>query len=95
METAVVGGAEKDFSQPVEADFIVSLKAKSGGYDLFIEAFTRKNGKSYLRYTSDIRDAKRFSKFVAADVVQQVKDYRCVGQVERVSADGTIREVVG
>jgi hypothetical protein len=92
MDTATQ--SEKDFSQPVEADFIVSLKAKSGGYDLFVEAFTRKNGKSYLRHTSVIADAKRFSRFTAEDVVEQVKEYRCVGQVERVSPDGKNREVI-
>lgn len=92
METAEV--FEKDFSQPVEADFVVSLKAKSGGYDLFVEAFVRKNGKSYLRHTADIRAAKRFSKFTAFDVAKQVEEYRLSGQVERVSADNTQREVV-
>lgn len=92
METAEL--YEKDFSQPVEADFIVSLKAKSGSYDLFVEAFVRKNGKSYLRHTSDIRAAKRFSKFTAFDVSEQVKEYRLSGQVERVSADNTKRVIV-
>lgn len=94
METAVMREAERDFTQPVEADFIVSLRARSGGFDLFVEAFTKKNGKSYLRHTSDIRDAKRFSKFTAQEVAEQVAEYRCTGRVERVSGDNKTRTVV-
>jgi hypothetical protein len=90
----VVPKIERDFSQPVEADFIVALKAKSGGFDLFVEAFARKNGKEYLRHTSDIREARRFARFTAEDVVEQVKEYRCLGRVERVSPETGEREVV-
>jgi hypothetical protein len=85
---------EPDFSQPVEANFIVSLKARSGQYTLFVEAFVRKNGKDYLKHTTRIEEAKRFSRFVAEDVVNKVAEYRCTGRVEKVSSDNKQREIV-
>jgi hypothetical protein len=86
--------AEPNFNAPIEADFIVSLKAKNGDYALFVEAFARRNGKAYLRHTADVREAARFSRFRADDVAGQVEEYRCTGRVERVSRDGLEREVV-
>ena len=78
---------EADFSQPVEANFIVALKAKNGQFGLFVEAFERRNGKDYLRHTIDIVKAKLFSRFIAEDVVKKVEEYRCTGRVEKVSPD--------
>ena len=86
---------EVDFSQPVEANFIVALKAKNGQFGLFVEAFERRNGKDYLRHTIDIVKAKRFSRFTAEDVVKKVEEYRCTGRVEKVSPDNQSREVMG
>ena len=83
-----------DFSRPIEADFIVALKTKNGAYDLFVEAFTRKNGKAYLKHTKKVWEAKRFSKLVAQDVAQQVEEYRCTGRVERVSPNGETHEPI-
>src|ERR1017187_6372132 len=94
METMKFPERSVDFSRPIEADFVVSLKTKNGGFDLFVEAFTRKNGKAYLRHTADIREAARFSRFKAEDVAVQVEEYRCTGRVERVSPDGAMRTVV-
>jgi hypothetical protein len=85
---------EADFTSPIEADFIVTLMAKNGQFCLFVEAFVKRNGKHYLKHTSRIEEAKRFSRFIAEDVVESVKEYRCTGRVERVSADNQIREVV-
>ena len=83
-----------DFSRPIEADFVVALKTKNGGYDLFVEAFTRKKGKAYLKHTSEIREALRFSKLAAQDVVKQVEEYRCTGRAERVLPDGKTHEPI-
>jgi len=83
-----------DFSQPVEANFIVALKAKNGQFCLYVEAFTRHNGKDYLKHTSKIEEAKRFSRFTAEDVVERVKEYRCTGRVEKVSGDNAQREPI-
>lgn len=83
-----------DFSQPVEANFIVALKAKNGEFCLYVEAFTRHNGKDYLKHTTKIEEAKRFSRFTAEDVVKRVEDYRCTGRVEKVSSDNSLREAV-
>jgi hypothetical protein len=83
-----------DFSQPVEANFIVALKAKNGKFCLYVEAFTRHNGKDYLKHTTKIEEAKRFSRFTAEDVVERVKEYRCTGRVEKVSSDNARHEPV-
>jgi hypothetical protein len=83
-----------DFSQPIEANFIVALKAKNGEFCLYVEAFTRHNGKDYLKHTTKIEEAKRFSRLTAEDVVERVKEYRCTGRVEKVSVDNSLREPV-
>ena len=83
-----------DFTRPIEADFIVALKAKNGEFCLYVEAFTRSGGRDYLKHTTKIDEARRFSRFMAEDVVERVKEYRCTGRVERVSADNSVREPV-
>ena len=83
-----------DFSQPVQADFVVALKAKNGGYDLFVEVLTTKNGKGYLRHTSSIQEARRFTQPIAENIALKVQDYRCTGRVELVSPDNQTRTVV-
>jgi len=85
---------EPDFSQPVEANFIVTLRSRGGSFNLFVEAFVRKNGKDYLKHTTRIEEAKRFSRFVAEDVVKKVAEYRCTGRVEKVSSDNMQRTIV-
>jgi hypothetical protein len=82
---------ERDFSQPIEADFIVALKARNGEFCLFVESFIRRNGKSYLKHTTDIAQAKRMAKLTAMSVCDEVKDYRCTGRVERVTSDNKHR----
>jgi hypothetical protein len=83
-----------DFRGKIGADFIVSLKARNQEFCLFVESFFTKNGKSYLKHTTDISLAKRFSRITAEEVVEQVKEYRCTGRVERVSADNKQRTVM-
>ena len=85
---------ESDFTQPVEADFIVALKSRAGTYSIFVEGFLRKNGKSYMRHTVNLQGAKRFSKFAAFDALKGLDEYRVAGRVERVAPDGETREVV-
>lgn len=85
---------DPDFSQPVESDFIVALRAKNGEFCLYVEAFTRHNGKDYLKHTSKIEEAKRFSRFVAEDVLEQVREYRVTGRVERIAPDNSTHEPV-
>jgi hypothetical protein len=85
---------ERDFTQPIGADFIVALKARNQEFCLFVESFFTKNGKSYLKHTTDISLAKRLSRIGAEEVVEQVKEYRCTGRVERVSPDNKHRTVV-
>lgn len=94
MSVITMTRRERDFSQPVCADFVVSLKARSGDYCLFVASFFKKNGKSYLKHTTDITEAKRFSRTMAEEVVDQVKEYRCTGRVERVSYDNQTRTVM-
>jgi hypothetical protein len=77
-----------DFSQPLEADFVVTIKAKNGAFCLYVEAFIKRNGRSYLKHTPNITEGKRFAKLTAMDVCKEVGEYRCTGRVERVSADG-------
>ena len=67
----------------VQPNFIVTLKAKNGEFVLFVEAFERRNGKDYLRHGIDIVKARRYSRFAAEDVVQQVEEYRCTGRIEK------------
>ena len=86
---------ERDFSQPVGADFVVSLKARNGEFCLFVQSFFKRNGKSYLKHTTDISEAKRFSRIIAEEVCEEVREYRCTGRVERVSYDNNKRTVVG
>ena len=83
-----------DFTRPIEADFVVALKAKNGEFCLYVEAFTRTNGRDYLKHTTKIEEARRFSRFTAEDVVAKVREYRCTGRVERVSPDNKEREVI-
>jgi hypothetical protein len=91
---AITENKAADFSQPVEANFIVALKAKNGKFCLYVEAFTRHNGKDYLKHTTKIEEAKRFARFTAEDVVERVKEYRCTGRVEKISGDNTRHEPV-
>lgn len=85
---------EADFTQPIEANFIVALKAKNGEFCLYVKAFTRLNGKERLKHTTKISEAKRFSRFTAEDVVERVQEYRCTGRVEKVAADNSQHEPV-
>jgi hypothetical protein len=80
---------EDRFAQPLGLNFIVALKARNGEFCLFFKAFTRKNGKSYMEHTTDISEAHRMSRLIAEDVAEEVKEYRCFGRVERVSADNS------
>lgn len=86
---------EADFRLPIGMDFIVALRAKNGEFCLFVEAFFRKNGKNYLRHTTEISEAKRFARITAEEVVERVRDFRCTGRVERVSYDNKERTVMG
>jgi hypothetical protein len=86
--------ANDRFSIPIEADFIVAVKARSGEFCLFVESFFRRNGKHYLRHTADITHAKRFAKITAQEVCAEVREYRCTGRVERVSHDSQTRTVI-
>jgi hypothetical protein len=79
----------RDFSQPLEANFVVALKAKNGEFCLFVESFFRRKGKDYMQHTSDIARAKRFAKLTAEDVVERLMEFRCTGRVERVSPDNS------
>jgi hypothetical protein len=85
---------ECNFSQPVGADFIVSLRARNGEFCLFVQAFFKKNGKEYLRHTTNLFEAKRYSRIMAEEACERVKEYRCTGRVERVSHDNKRRTVV-
>jgi hypothetical protein len=91
---AITEKREADFSQPIEANFIVALRARNGEFCLYVEAFSRHGGKDYLKHTTKIEEAKRFSRFTAEDVVERVKEYRCTGRVEKVALDNSTHDPV-
>jgi hypothetical protein len=75
-KTSRVGTSER-------GDYVVALKTRNGGYCLFVVSCEKRQGKPYLKHTSDISEAKRYSQAEAESVVEQVKEHRCTGRVER------------
>jgi hypothetical protein len=70
--------------RPKRGDFVVTLKTRNGGYCLFVASCEKHHGRSYLRHTGDISEAKRYSQAEAESIVAQVKEeHRCTGRVER------------
>ena len=68
--------------KPQRGDFVVSLKSRNGEFCLFVVSFIKANGKSYLKHTTDVSEAQRFSRAAAEEAVQRVKEHRCTGRVE-------------
>lgn len=63
-------------------EFLVALKAKNGIFCIYVESFFDRDGKHYLKHTSNRDDAAHFSLERAEAVIEELKDYRVTGQVE-------------
>ena len=75
METGQRGGL--DFTQPVEADFVVAKRRRMGGSACSSKPSPGAKARIPLHYTHDIREALRMSRFRAEDVALEVEEYRC------------------
>jgi hypothetical protein len=62
--------------------FVVALRAKNQEYCLYVQRFYRQDGREVLRHTSNLAEAKRYTREQAEQVVEQVATFRCKGRVE-------------
>jgi len=78
--------------------YVVALRAKNGEYSLYVEAFADRivdegdglKEKSYLKHTTRLDEAKRYSLRDAEDVLRKIEEFRCKGRVEPLWTDGSL-----
>jgi hypothetical protein len=73
--------------------YIVTLKAKVGGYCLYVERFgeiidAEMITKPYLRHTTRIEEACRYTRARAEEVAQRISKEGCRARVEVLSKSG-------
>lgn len=65
--------------------FIVAFKDSNGHYRFFVQEFFLRRGKEFLRHTTEVEKAQRFSYPAAEKTVNKLGQFFCTGRIERIS----------